>query len=117
MSEQIIFTSNAANKVFELIQEEEKKSDLCLRVTISGGGCSGFQYGFMFDENITADDYVVSQSVDDSAAVVKLVVDPISMQYLSGSEVDYQTDLQGEQFIVRNPNANTTCGCGSSFSI
>ena len=83
---------------------------LMLRVFISGGGCSGFQYGFTFDENIEdGDSEVVNQGV-------KLVIDPMSVQYLMGAEIDYKEDLQGAQFIIRNPNATTTCGCGSSFS-
>ncbi|NQY42285.1 MAG: iron-sulfur cluster insertion protein ErpA [Legionellales bacterium] len=114
----VIFTENAANKVLELIQEEQEQ-DLNLRVSISGGGCSGFQYGFAFDENINKDDYIVETQArfDDKQDLVKLLIDPISLQYLEGSQVDYEKNFQGEQFIVKNPNANTTCGCGNSFSI
>lgn len=116
-SPQINFTDNAALKVFELISDEEQL-DLNLRVSISGGGCSGFQYGFMFDEVIKEDDHVFTAKVgDDKSTTVKLIVDPISIQYLMGADVDYQKDLQGEQFVIRNPNASSTCGCGSSFSI
>lgn len=105
----VIFTDAAANKVGELI-EEEQNSELKLRVFISGGGCSGFQYGFTFDENIEdGDSQVENQGVT-------LVIDPMSVQYLMGAEIDYKEDLQGAQFIIRNPNAKTTCGCGSSFS-
>ncbi len=112
----IIFTDNAACKVWELMQEEGNPN-LKLRVYITGGGCSGFQYGFTFDEAVNADDTVIEKSLDnDSAALVKLLIDPMSFQYLVGSEIDYKSDLQGEQFIIRNPNAKTTCGCGSSFS-
>lgn len=105
----IIFTDAAASKVGELIKEEDNPN-LKLRVFISGGGCSGFQYGFTFDENIEdGDSQVVNQGVT-------LVVDPMSVQYLMGAEIDYKDDLQGAQFIIRNPNAATTCGCGSSFT-
>ena len=112
----IQFTVNAANKVAALIAEENN-SKLNLRVYITGGGCSGFQYGFTFDETIQPDDTVIEQtcSVDNSS--VKLLVDPMSIQYLNQAEIDYVQNLQGEQFVIRNPNAKTTCGCGSSFSI
>ena len=106
----LIFSDNAAKKVKALIKEEGN-SDLKLRVYVTGGGCSGFQYGFTFDENVNEGDTVVEN--DD----VTLVVDPLSFQYLSGAEVDYVEGLQGSQFVIRNPNASTTCGCGSSFSI
>lgn len=114
MSEALHFTSNAAAKVWELIQEEGNFA-LKLRVYVTGGGCSGFQYGFTFDETINMDDTVVSKSIDDIQSV-QLLVDPMSFQYLAGSEIDYKEDLEGAQFIIRNPNAKTTCGCGSSFS-
>jgi len=105
----VVFTDAAASKVGELIQEEQNP-ELMLRVFISGGGCSGFQYGFTFDEKVEeGDSEVVNQGV-------KLVIDPMSVQYLMGAEIDYKEDLQGAQFIIRNPNATTTCGCGSSFS-
>lgn len=104
------FTGAAAAKVRELIQEEGNAA-LALRVYIQGGGCSGFQYGFEFDENRADDDVAVN--TDD----VTLLVDPLSLQYLMGSEVDYTESLQGAQFVIRNPNAKTTCGCGSSFSM
>ena len=106
----IVFTDAAASKVGELIQEEENPG-LKLRVFISGGGCSGFQYGFTFDENVEdGDSQVVNRGVT-------LVIDPMSVQYLMGAEIDYQEDLQGAQFIIRNPNATTTCGCGQSFTV
>ena len=106
----MIFTDAAANKVKSLIQEEEN-DNLMLRVYITGGGCAGFSYGFTFDESIAEDDtQIINQGV-------KMVVDPMSYQYLQGSEVDYKEGLQGSQFTVKNPNATTTCGCGSSFSI
>lgn len=106
----LLFTDNAAAKVKQLI-EEEGNSELNLRVFISGGGCSGFQYGFSFDESINEDDTVLEKNG------VKLLVDPMSFQYLIGAEIDYQEDLKGAQFIIRNPGASSTCGCGSSFSV
>jgi iron-sulfur cluster insertion protein len=105
----VVFTDAAASKVGELI-EEEQNPELKLRVFISGGGCSGFQYGFTFDENIEEGDSEVENQG------VTLVIDPMSVQYLMGAEIDYKEDLQGAQFIIRNPNATTTCGCGSSFT-
>ena len=104
------FTEAAAAKVRELIREEGNDA-LALRVYIQGGGCSGFQYGFEFDENRAEDD--LSVRTDE----VTLLVDPLSLQYLMGAEVDYSEGLHGEQFVIRNPNAKTTCGCGSSFSV
>ena len=106
----IIFTGTAARKVQELIMEEANPN-LKLRVYISGGGCSGFQYGFSFDEEQSGDDIAVENDG------VTLLVDPLSFQYLMGAEVDYSESLQGAQFVIRNPNASTTCGCGSSFSV
>ena len=106
----IVFTDSAADKVCEHIKEE-KNPNLNLRVFISGGGCSGFQYGFTFDEKIENGDSQVQNKG------VTLLVDPMSVQYLMGAEIDYKEDLQGAQFIIRNPNAATTCGCGSSFSV
>ncbi|WP_141057796.1 iron-sulfur cluster insertion protein ErpA [Stenotrophomonas rhizophila] len=104
------FTEAAAAKVKELIQDEASTS-LALRVYIQGGGCSGFQYGFEFDENRAEDDLAVDTNG------VTLLVDPLSLQYLMGAEVDYTESLTGAQFVIRNPNAKTTCGCGSSFSM
>ena len=106
----LVFTEAAADKVKTLI-EEEKNDSLKLRVYVSGGGCSGFQYGFTFDENIQDSDTQVEKNG------VTLVVDPMSFQYLTGAEIDYKEDLEGSQFVIKNPNATTTCGCGSSFSI
>jgi len=106
----INFTDAAARKVMELIVEEHNP-ELKLRVYISGGGCSGFQYGFTFDEDRGEDDVAIMNEG------VTLLVDPMSFQYLIGAEVDYTENLQGAQFVIRNPNASTTCGCGSSFSI
>src|ERR1019366_1339187 len=105
----LLFTDNAANKVKELI-EEEGNNDLKLRVFVSGGGCSGFQYGFTFDEVTNEDDTVLNKNG------VQLLIDPMSFQYLVGAEIDYQEGLEGSQFVIKNPNATTTCGCGSSFS-
>ncbi|MGY0504875.1 iron-sulfur cluster insertion protein ErpA [Luteimonas sp. e5] len=104
------FTASAAAKVRELISEEGN-AELKLRVYIQGGGCSGFQYGFEFDENQGEDDLAV---VTDG---VTLLVDPLSLQYLMGASVDYSETLTGAQFSIRNPNARTTCGCGSSFTV
>ncbi|OGS90263.1 MAG: iron-sulfur cluster insertion protein ErpA [Gallionellales bacterium GWA2_60_18] len=106
----LIFTDNAVNKVRQLI-EEEGNADLKLRVFVSGGGCSGFQYGFTFDEVCNEDDTVMSKNG------VQLLIDPMSFQYLVGAEIDYQEGLEGSQFVIKNPNATTTCGCGSSFSV
>ena len=105
----LVFTDSAANKVKTLIEEEGDHS-LNLRVFISGGGCSGFQYGFTFDENEGDGDTVVENQG------VRLLIDPMSFQYLVGSKIDYKEDLEGARFIINNPNATTTCGCGSSFS-
>ncbi|MGE4595040.1 MAG: iron-sulfur cluster insertion protein ErpA [Gammaproteobacteria bacterium] len=107
---EITFSDSAANRVAQLIKEEKNPS-LKLRVYITGGGCSGFSYGFTFDENIKEGDSGVSNQG------VQLVIDPMSYQYLVGSTVNYLEDLQGARFVVSNPNAKTTCGCGSSFSI
>ena len=104
------FTAAAAGKVTELIAEEGNPQ-LKLRVYISGGGCSGFQYGFTFDEERAEDDLQIERDG------VFLLVDPLSLQYLSGAEIDYAESLTGAQFVIRNPNAKTTCGCGSSFAV
>jgi iron-sulfur cluster insertion protein len=104
------FTDAAASKVRALIEEEGDPS-LMLRVFISGGGCSGFQYGFTFDQSQNDGDTVVENQG------VKLLIDPMSVQYLMGAEIDYTEGLEGAQFVIRNPNATTTCGCGSSFSV
>jgi iron-sulfur cluster insertion protein len=106
----LVFSEAAANKVKELI-EDEGNDALMLRVFVSGGGCSGFQYGFTFDEDIGDGDTVVENEG------VKLLIDPMSFQYLSGAEIDYSEGMEGAQFVIRNPNATTTCGCGSSFSV
>lgn len=106
----LIFTENAATKVKQLI-EEEGNADLKLRVFVSGGGCSGFQYGFTFDELVNEDDTVMEKNG------VKLLIDPMSFQYLAGAEIDYQESLEGAQFVIKNPSATSTCGCGSSFSV
>lgn len=125
----IQFTDAAARKVGTLIVEEENL-DLKLRAFITGGGCSGFQYGFTFDEKIDSDDTIVKKTVslaeendegegtEGGSIEVTLVVDPMSIQYLAGAKIDYKEDLEGERFIIeQNPNAKTTCGCGQSFSV
>ncbi|EKD92207.1 MAG: iron-sulfur cluster insertion protein ErpA [uncultured bacterium] len=113
----LVFTDAAAKKVYALILEENNFK-LNLRVFITGGGCSGFQYGFTFDEEINADDIVIKKNIKskNKTVAVKLLVDPMSFQYLKNAEIDYREDVSGAQFIIRNPNAKTTCGCGSSFS-
>ncbi|AUH73181.1 chaperone involved in Fe-S cluster assembly and activation; hesB-like [Legionella sainthelensi] len=112
----IRFSVSAADKVAELIREENN-FNLNLRISITGGGCSGFQYGFSFDEEINEDDTVIVQQCSDGASSVKLLIDSMSYQYLHDAEIDYTQGIQGEQFVIRNPNAKTTCGCGSSFSM
>jgi iron-sulfur cluster insertion protein len=106
----IRLTERAVQKVRDLVTEEEN-DELKLRVFITGGGCSGFQYGFTFDELAADDDTAIEKSG------VTVLVDPMSFQYLAGSEVDYTEGLEGSRFVINNPNATTTCGCGSSFSI
>lgn len=110
MNTPINFTDSAAQKVGALIAEEGN-DNLKLRVYISGGGCSGFQYGFTFDEEVNDDDTQIENSG------VTVLIDSMSIQYLNGAEIDYKEDLSGSQFVIRNPNASTTCGCGSSFSV
>jgi iron-sulfur cluster insertion protein len=105
----LVFTDNAANKVKQLI-DEEGNPELKLRVFVTGGGCSGFQYGFTFDEAVSDDDTAMERSG------VTLLIDPMSLQYLAGAEIDYQENVEGAQFVIKNPNATSTCGCGSSFS-
>ena len=110
MAVPLTFTDAAANKVKSLITEEEN-NELKLRVYITGGGCSGFQYGFTFDEIKNDDDFEIQKNG------LTFLVDPMSYQYLVGAEIDYTESLQGSQFVIGNPNAETTCGCGSSFSV
>ncbi|MGI9026767.1 MAG: iron-sulfur cluster insertion protein ErpA [Burkholderiaceae bacterium] len=105
----LVFTDSAATKVKDLI-EEEGNPDLKLRVFVQGGGCSGFQYGFTFDEIVNEDDTAMEKNG------VTLLIDSMSYQYLVGAEIDYKDDLEGAQFVIKNPNATSTCGCGSSFS-
>ena len=107
--ELLVFTDSAANKVKDLIAEEGNPA-LKLRVFVSGGGCSGFQYGFTFDEEVAEDDTALEKNG------VTLLIDAMSYQYLVGAEIDYTEGLEGSQFVIRNPNAESTCGCGSSFS-
>lgn len=106
----LLFTDAAAAKARALLEEEGNPA-LRLRVFVQGGGCSGFEYGFTFDDAMNDDDTTIERNG------VELLVDPMSFQYLVGSEIDYKDDLEGSQFVIRNPNANTTCGCGSSFSV
>jgi iron-sulfur cluster insertion protein len=110
MQDPLVFTDSAAAKVRELIEEEGNPS-LKLRVFVTGGGCSGFQYGFTFDEEVSDDDTRLEKSG------VTLLIDPMSYQYLAGAEIDYSEGLEGAQFVIKNPNATSTCGCGSSFSV
>ncbi len=105
----LVFTDSAADKVKQLV-DEEGNPELKLRVFVQGGGCSGFQYGFTFDEAVNEDDTQMAKNG------VTLLIDAMSLQYLMGAEIDYKEDLQGAQFVIKNPNATTTCGCGSSFS-
>ncbi|CAJ0712498.1 iron-sulfur cluster insertion protein [Ralstonia sp. GP73] len=106
----LVFTDSAADKVKQLI-EEEGNPELKLRVFVQGGGCSGFQYGFTFDEETNEDDTTMTKNG------VSLLIDSMSYQYLVGAEIDYKEDINGAQFVIKNPNASTTCGCGSSFSV
>jgi iron-sulfur cluster insertion protein len=122
----VIFTDSAAKKVYQLIVEEGNPN-LKFRAYITGGGCSGFQYGFSFEEASNEDDVIIEKSIDEededgggeggTSRTVQLLIDPMSYQYLVGAEIDYVEDIEGERFIIRNPNAQTTCGCGSSFSV
>ena len=105
----LVFTDSAAAKVKQLI-DEEGNQELKLRVFVTGGGCSGFQYGFTFDEAVSEDDTSMQKNG------VTLLIDPMSLQYLGGAEIDYQEGIEGAQFVIKNPNATSTCGCGSSFS-
>jgi iron-sulfur cluster insertion protein len=109
MPEPLVFTNAAAAKVKSLI-DEEGNPNLKLRVFVQGGGCSGFQYGFTFDEDAADDDTRLEKDG------VMLLIDPMSLQYLAGAEIDYQKNVEGEQFVIKNPSAKSTCGCGSSFS-
>lgn len=109
MPSPLVFTDSAASKVKQLI-DEEGNVELKLRVFVTGGGCSGFQYGFTFDETTNEDDTALQKGG------VTLLIDPMSLQYLTGAEIDYQEGIEGAQFVIKNPNATSTCGCGSSFS-
>ena len=109
MIKEIKFTDKAIKQINILLSEKDPGS--FFRIAIKGGGCSGFQYGFTFEESINEDDTQVTK------ASVTLLIDPMSLQYLTGAEIDYQDNVQGSQFVIKNPNAETTCGCGSSFSV
>jgi iron-sulfur cluster insertion protein len=106
----LTITESVNHRIVELIQEENNPN-LNLRVFVQGGGCSGFQYGFTFDEDQNEDDFVIEQNG------LKYLIDAMSMQYLEGATIDYKSTFEGEQFVISNPNAQTTCGCGSSFSV
>lgn len=107
----INITESAKTKVLDLLAEENNPN-LALRTFVQGGGCSGFSYGFTFDDEQNEDDFEIPLNNN-----YKLLIDSMSMQYLQGAEIDYKDDLDGSQFVIRNPNAQTTCGCGSSFSV
>ena len=106
----LTLTESAISKITDILKEEDSQYDLKVRVFVQGGGCSGMEYGFTFDENQNEDDFLIEKDR------VKIVIDSISSQYLIGSEIDYVEDVSGSSFKVKNPNAQTTCGCGSSFS-
>jgi iron-sulfur cluster insertion protein len=108
---QVVYVTDSAIAKVRSLVEEEDNPDLKLRVYVTGGGCSGFQYGFTFDESVAEDDSVVENGG------VKVVVDAMSYPYLVGAKVDYEEGLQGSKFVIQNPNASSTCGCGSSFSM
>lgn len=107
----ITITNSAKIKIVDLLSEENNPN-LCLRTFVQGGGCSGFSYGFTFDEEKNEDDFEFDMGLN-----FKLVIDSMSMQYLQGAEIDYKEELMGAQFTIKNPNATTTCGCGSSFGV
>lgn len=111
--EQVNITENAVKKIFNMLNEEQNLN-LKLRVFVQGGGCSGFQYGFTFDEDVNDDDFQIVKK--EQQQDICFLIDPLSMQYLIGATIDYKEDLNGEQFIISNPNATSTCGCGSSFA-
>lgn len=112
-SDIVNLTESAVNKVYDLINEEGNPN-LKLRIFVQGGGCSGFQYGFTFDEDINEDDFSVVKMLHQQS--ITFLIDSMSLQYLQGASIDYKEDLQGAQFVINNPNATTTCGCGASFS-
>ena len=115
-NEAIIVSDDAVRKIHELVTEENN-AKLCLRVFIIGGGCSGFQYGFTFDEERQEDDFIFEKTASTDQSTVTVLVDHLSMQYLRGATIDFREDIHGAQFIINNPNAKTTCGCGSSFAM
>lgn len=114
MQDMVKITENAANKIHQLIVEEDN-FDLKLRIFVQGGGCSGFQYGFVFEEEVNDDDFTWYKEVDGKQ--IGFLVDSLSFQYLNSATIDYEESLNGSQFVIKNPNATTTCGCGSSFSV
>lgn len=113
---QINVTSEAACKILELIKEEEN-NNLHLRVYVTGGGCSGFQYGFAFDDKINESEDMIFESTVAETDTIKIAADPISFIYLKGAFIDYKEDISGSKFIIKNPNAKVTCSCGSSFDV
>ncbi len=113
----VTLTPSAEAQVCRLLEQDDNQNAK-LRIYIVGGGCSGFQYGFKLDANVNADDIIIEQSIDSKTEpTLKIIIDALSFQYLVGSEIDYVVNLQGARYVVRNPNAETTCGCGSSFSL
>jgi iron-sulfur cluster insertion protein len=115
LNEKPIVTERAARRINAILKKEA--AGAMLRVAVNGGGCSGFQYGFTFDATIQEDDTIIEQKCSQGDQLIKLLIDPLSYPYLQNAEIDYVQNIQGEQFVIRNPNAKTTCGCGSSFSI
>ncbi len=108
--EQVTITEEAYTRVKDIIAEDPKLAGVALRIFVQGGGCSGMEYGFTFDEQLNEDDFSFEQNG------VRVVIDSMSMQYLVGARIDYKDDLSGSRFVIDNPNAQTSCGCGSSFS-
>ena len=113
-NELIIFAQSAIDKVRSLMEEENNYS-LKLRIFVQGGGCSGFQYGFSFEDDKQDDDFLITKKSNDKE--ISFLIDPMSAQYLQGATIDFVSNLEGEQFVIKNPNASTSCGCGSSFSV
>lgn len=117
-TEEIITLSpEAMEKIYSIIEQEQSEHPLYLRVFVNGGGCSGFQYGFTLDDANTEEDHIIVKKVPSVNKEIKVLVDYMSLNYLKGAEINYQDDLNGAQFVIKNPNATSTCGCGSSFSV
>lgn len=113
----INLSPEATEKIYSIIEEEGSDTPVYLRVFVNGGGCSGFQYGFTLDDQSTDEDFIIEKNVPQSDKQIKVLVDYMSLNYLKGAEITYQDDLNGAQFVIKNPNATSTCGCGSSFSV